>query len=63
MKTALLNLIFDIATLLDTHITKHLRKHPFERIVPNLSACRTIWILNRFITIVTDIEGCTIEMA
>ena len=63
MKAALLNLIFDIASLLNTHITKHFRKNPFEGIVSYLPARWSIRILNSLISIVTDIKGCTIKMA
>ena len=38
MKTALFHLIFDITTLLNTHITKHFREDPFEGVVPNLAS-------------------------
>ena len=63
MKATLLNLVFDIASLLNTHITKYFGKNPFEGVVSYLPARWPIRILNSFISIVTDIKGCTIKMA
>ena len=63
MKAALLHLVFDVAAALLAHIAEHLGEHPFQGIIANLTARRTIRILHRLVAIVADVERGAIEMA
>ena len=63
METALLNFVFDITSLLNTHVTKNFGKDPLQSVIPYLSPRWAIRILDSFISIVTDIKGGSIKMA
>ena len=62
MEAALLNLIFDIATTILTHIVKHLAEDKLQCVVTDLTTTGTLWILNGLIAIVADIERGAVEM-
>jgi hypothetical protein len=61
METSLMNFVLDIATILFTEITKYFAEHPFQSIIPYFST-RFPRGFNRFISIITKIECCTIHM-
>ena len=63
MKAPLLHLVFDVAATLFAHIAQHLAQHVFQAVVTHSPARRSIRILNRFVAVVTDVEGGTIQMA
>lgn len=63
VEAALLDFIFNEATILLAEITKHFGEHPFERVVANLTTTRPVRILDCTVTIVADIKCGAVEMA
>ena len=63
MEAALLHFILDVAAARLAHVTQHLGEHPFQRVVAHLTTRRSVRVLDRLVTIVTDIEGGAIEVA
>ena len=63
MKAPLLHLVFDVATTLFAHIAQHLAQHVFQTVVSHRTALRTIRRLYRFVAVITDVEGGTIQVA
>ena len=54
--------MFDITTLILPQVAKHLRQHPFERVVRHLTPFLPVLALNREIAVVCDIKRSAIEM-
>ena len=61
METTLLYFIFNIAPSLLPHLVQHFRQDPLQRVVLYHPAFFT-WRLHGLVPVVTDIEGCAIQM-
>ena len=62
METALLYLIFNIASALFSQVVQHLAQYEFQCVVAHLAALLTVWRTYGLVAVVADVEGRAIEM-
>ena len=62
METALLYLIFNIASALFSQVVQHLAQYVFQCVVAHLAALLTVWRTYGLVAVVADVEGRAIKM-
>lgn len=63
MKAALFYFIFNVAALVDAHVSKDLAEHPFQCVVSYGTARVPVWVANRRVTVVAQVECRAVKVA